>query len=222
MARSAGVEPTTDCLEGSCSIQLSYERTGILRSQGAEFWGNSQLGDCISARTEAEKAEVSVKILSTAVATAMTQRGKAATKGPRLCSLRANQPQQHRRFKSGFDSGSRTKVRTCAAGPSDGHSRGPDPEQIFAAMDDSCLLHCGVVRNHRLRRQRKCREPRHKCIAPKRSRGRACIHQVSSIMRRGQLVRPTIHLLAAFLICCEIVCSSASVIAGVAFLRAAT
>ncbi len=26
MARSAGVEPTTDCLEGSCSIQLSYER----------------------------------------------------------------------------------------------------------------------------------------------------------------------------------------------------
>ena len=27
MARSAGVEPTTDCLEGSCSIQLSYERT---------------------------------------------------------------------------------------------------------------------------------------------------------------------------------------------------
>ena len=26
MVRSAGVEPTTDCLEGSCSIQLSYER----------------------------------------------------------------------------------------------------------------------------------------------------------------------------------------------------
>ncbi len=26
MARSAGIEPTTHCLEGSCSIQLSYER----------------------------------------------------------------------------------------------------------------------------------------------------------------------------------------------------
>ena len=26
MARSAGVEPTTVCLEGRCSIQLSYER----------------------------------------------------------------------------------------------------------------------------------------------------------------------------------------------------
>ena len=31
MARSAGVEPTTDCLEGSCSIQLSYERYGCGR-----------------------------------------------------------------------------------------------------------------------------------------------------------------------------------------------
>src|SRR5258706_3114065 len=26
VARSAGVEPTTDCLQGSCSIQLSYQR----------------------------------------------------------------------------------------------------------------------------------------------------------------------------------------------------
>src|SRR6476619_196051 len=31
LARSAGIEPTTHCLEGSCSIQLSYER-----DQGAE------------------------------------------------------------------------------------------------------------------------------------------------------------------------------------------
>jgi hypothetical protein len=27
VARSAGLEPTTLCLEGRCSIQLSYERT---------------------------------------------------------------------------------------------------------------------------------------------------------------------------------------------------
>ena len=26
MARPAGIEPTTHCLEGSCSIQLSYGR----------------------------------------------------------------------------------------------------------------------------------------------------------------------------------------------------
>ena len=26
MVRSAGIEPTTTCLEGRCSIQLSYER----------------------------------------------------------------------------------------------------------------------------------------------------------------------------------------------------
>jgi hypothetical protein len=26
LARSAGIEPATHCLEGSCSIQLSYER----------------------------------------------------------------------------------------------------------------------------------------------------------------------------------------------------
>ncbi len=26
LARAAGLEPTTDCLEGSCSIQLSYAR----------------------------------------------------------------------------------------------------------------------------------------------------------------------------------------------------
>jgi hypothetical protein len=28
MARPAGIEPTTHCLEGSCSIQLSYGRAG--------------------------------------------------------------------------------------------------------------------------------------------------------------------------------------------------
>ena len=28
LARAAGLEPTTDCLEGSCSIQLSYARVG--------------------------------------------------------------------------------------------------------------------------------------------------------------------------------------------------
>jgi hypothetical protein len=28
LARLAGLEPATGCLEGSCSIQLSYRRTG--------------------------------------------------------------------------------------------------------------------------------------------------------------------------------------------------
>ena len=30
MVRSAGIEPTTICLEGRCSIQLSYERKNCL------------------------------------------------------------------------------------------------------------------------------------------------------------------------------------------------
>ncbi len=29
MARPAGIEPTTHCLEGSCSIQLSYGRNSL-------------------------------------------------------------------------------------------------------------------------------------------------------------------------------------------------
>ena len=33
LARTAGLEPTTDCLEGSCSIHLSYGRSGqVLRT----------------------------------------------------------------------------------------------------------------------------------------------------------------------------------------------
>ena len=32
MARPAGVEPTTTCLEGRCSIQLSYGRTKLITS----------------------------------------------------------------------------------------------------------------------------------------------------------------------------------------------
>src|SRR3954451_3867261 len=35
IARSAGIEPTTHCLEGSCSIQLSYERDREDYSRGA-------------------------------------------------------------------------------------------------------------------------------------------------------------------------------------------
>ena len=30
LARSEGIEPPTNCLEGSCSIQLSYERNRLL------------------------------------------------------------------------------------------------------------------------------------------------------------------------------------------------
>ena len=30
MARPAGIEPTTHCLEGSCSIQLSYGRKSFI------------------------------------------------------------------------------------------------------------------------------------------------------------------------------------------------
>jgi hypothetical protein len=33
MARPAGFEPTTTCLEGRCSIQLSYERNNLKISQ---------------------------------------------------------------------------------------------------------------------------------------------------------------------------------------------
>ena len=29
MVRPAGIEPTTNCLEGSCSIQLSYGRNRL-------------------------------------------------------------------------------------------------------------------------------------------------------------------------------------------------
>ncbi len=36
MARSAGLEPATLGLEGRCSIQLSYERTLIIKMVGAD------------------------------------------------------------------------------------------------------------------------------------------------------------------------------------------
>ena len=48
MARPAGFEPATPCLEGTCSIQLSYGRwrgyAGFLPAKGARYKGRRNAG----------------------------------------------------------------------------------------------------------------------------------------------------------------------------------
>src|SRR5271154_5468813 len=48
MARPAGIEPTTTCLEGRCSIQLSYGRSQRNISDGlatAQVWSSEKVSD---------------------------------------------------------------------------------------------------------------------------------------------------------------------------------